>query len=73
MNGQYQETPEIGRSLPEEHKHQIIVVLGQMIEHCLRATGVRGRSQTRKGHEPSAMMRHEVIELKRTSRMEAQG
>jgi hypothetical protein len=73
MNGAYQETPGTWRSIPEEHKQQIIVVLGQMIEHCLRATGTRGRSQTRKGPEPSAMMRHEVIELKRTSGMEAQG
>lgn len=69
MNGPYQETPGTGRSIPEEHKQQIIVLLGQMIEHCLRATGTRGRSQGRKGFEPSAMMRHEVIDLKSTSRV----
>lgn len=73
MNGPCQEIPGTRRSIPEERKQQIIVLLGQMIEHCLRATGTRGRSQTRKGLELPAMMRHEVIELKSTSHVESHG
>lgn len=73
MNRPYQEIPGTGRSIPEEHKQHIIVVLGQMITHCLSATGTKGKSQTKKGLEPSAMMRHEEIELKRPFGLEAEG
>ncbi len=64
MNGQFQETPAISMSIPEDRKQQIIVVLGQMIGHSLTDTNSQEEHQTSKDCEHSAMMKHERVALK---------
>ncbi len=61
MNGQCQETQRLLRSLPEERKHQIMMVLGQMISHRLTAPDTNKEPPTRKGREQSEMVRHDAM------------
>jgi hypothetical protein len=61
MNDQWQETQKVLRSLPAQHKHQIMMVLGQMIAHCLTPPDTTKEPATRKGREPSEMVRHDVM------------
>jgi hypothetical protein len=54
MNGQFQETPAIRLSIPEDRKQQIIVVLSRMIGHRLTETSSHEEHPMRKDREHSA-------------------
>jgi hypothetical protein len=73
MNGQFQETAAISMSIPEDRKHQIIVVLAQMIGHSLTETSSQEEDQTRKDREHAVMMKHEAVDLKNLSCLKASG
>ena len=73
MNGQFQETPAISMSIPEDRKQQIIVVWGQMIGHNLTETSSQEEDQMRKDREHSEMMKHEAFYLKSLSCLKASG
>jgi hypothetical protein len=57
MKGQCQELPELRRSLPEKHKHQLLVLVGQMICQHLSAQESREETTTKTGHEAIAQVR----------------
>lgn len=61
MNDQCQEIQRFLRSLPKERKHQIVMVLGQMISYRLTASDSNKEPPTRKGREPSEMVRHDAM------------
>ena len=73
MNGQLQETPAARMSLPEDRKHQIIVVLGQMIGHSLTEMSIQEEDRMRKDREHPEMMKHEAVALKSVSCLKASG
>jgi hypothetical protein len=51
MKGQCQELPELRKSLPEHHKHQLLVLVGQMICEYLTVQEDRKETTTKTGHE----------------------
>lgn len=61
MNGQFQETPGSGWTIPEERKHHIIVLLGRMIHHRLRDHNTKEETTTRTSREPSVRVRHAAV------------
>lgn len=61
MNGQFQETPTLRMSIPENRKQQIIVVLGRMISHRLIETSNQKEHQASKDCEDSVMMTHRAV------------
>lgn len=73
MNGQCQETSAIRISIPEDRKHKIIVVLGQMIGHSLTEMSIQEEDQMRKDREHPEMMKHETVALKSVSCLKASG
>ncbi len=69
MNGQFQEIPATRISIPEEHKQQIIVVLGRMIDHRLTEADHTEGSPTRKVLE-NPVMKHGAFHVQRASRVD---
>jgi hypothetical protein len=61
MNGQYQEIPELRQTIPEERKHQIIVLLGRMIHHRLSEHNPREETTARTGLESPVWVRHAEV------------
>ncbi len=59
MNGQYQETPEPRKAIPEERKHHIMLLLARMIQQRLTATSNSKENATGKGLEPRMTLRHD--------------
>lgn len=68
MHRPHQTIQAIRRSIPEEHKQHILVLLGQMITHYLIDPNITKDAQARTGREPlPTMMRHEGLAVQRNS------
>jgi hypothetical protein len=61
MKEQYQELPEFRMNLPEQHKHHLLVLVGQMI--CQYLTAQEGREET------TTKTEHNVVTQVTTSRV----
>ena len=51
MKEQCQELPELRMSLPEQHKHYLLVLVGQMICQYLTAQEAKEETTTKTEHE----------------------
>jgi hypothetical protein len=65
MNGQVKETQRIWRRLPQEYQKQLIVLLGQMMQHQMETTIQRKDSTTRNAVDKTACLKHGGVPLKR--------
>lgn len=59
MNGQYQETLEPRKAIPEERKHHIMVLLARIIQQRLTVPSDSKENATGKGLEPRMTLRHD--------------
>ncbi len=56
MKGQCQELPELRKNFPEQHKQQLLVLVGQMICQYLTTQETRKETTTKTGHEVVAQV-----------------